>query len=295
MFCLFCNSQKIKLYFDYGRFIGEPYKLVQCADCELVQTEPKPSNEFLKNWYQNYDSLGERDSYYRSFQETDPYSTEDGREIVDKFNLLKSIINDNSGVNVLEVGSGAGLFLNLVKKNGWTPFGVEINSKAANASIERFGLEIWNGTIDNFVSDKKLDAIVLWDILEHVENPVALIKKIKEFLKPNGFVFVETPNSSSLLDKCVIFLSKLKINQPAATFYGLHHLTLWNKNNLKKLLEDNNLKAYKMIDHSTSGRRIFRSNSFKDALACSAISCVQFFGKIFGMQNKMIVVARNGT
>lgn len=52
--------------------------------------------------------------------------------------------------------------------------------------------------IEEFTTDEKFDVVLLSFILEHVEDPVSILKKVKTFIKPNGCLFVMVPNAESL-------------------------------------------------------------------------------------------------
>ena len=46
--------------------------------------------------------------------------------------------------------------------------------------------------------NKKFDVITLYDVLEHVENPMQLLSKIRDLLNKNGLIFIYSPNKNSL-------------------------------------------------------------------------------------------------
>ena len=95
MSCLLCHAET-KPHFSYGPALGLPYGLVRCRSCRLVQTEPMPTLEFLADWYQRYDVLGERDPYYQSVQSADPWSTPEGFEVAYQFAIVKRALDRKS-------------------------------------------------------------------------------------------------------------------------------------------------------------------------------------------------------
>ena len=135
------------------------------------------------------------------------------------------------------------------------------------------------------------DAITLWDLFEHVPSPRALLVRVQALLKPGGFLFIETPNVNSLLDRVLTALARLGIKGPAITFYGLHHLTLWNPKTIRTLFNEVGLNVREIRASSTPARRIFRGKSSSERIMRLGVDAIQFVGKLIGRQNKMIIIA----
>lgn len=306
MNCLLCAG-KTNLYFDYGKQTGVLQRLVRCVDCGLVQTDPMPAESFLREWYQRYDVLGEREPYYQALAGVDPWNTPEGFEIARQFAWVKRALtatrhpelvktNGKSGVrdlSVLDVGSGPGLFLDLVKRAGWQGIGIELNAEAAIRSHERFGIDARPGTIDSVeLPEHSFDVVTLWDIFEHVRNPLGMLHRAHELLKPGGYLFLETPNVRSLLDWAVILLARIGVKGPAATFYGLHHLTLWDPKTIRRVFAERGFTIKDIRFMHTPGSRVFRGQTPRDTVMRAGIWIVQVLGVLLKRQNKMVIVAR---
>ncbi|MBI4280778.1 class I SAM-dependent methyltransferase [Candidatus Uhrbacteria bacterium] len=296
--CLLCAAAT-RSYFPYGKFIHLPYGLFRCAACGLVQTEPMPSSEFLKDWYQRYDVLGEREPYYHGVMVDDPWSTMDGREAGERFEMAQRVVDGSLSmthgfpIRVLEIGSGHGLFLALVKQAGWHGVGVELNQRAADVSRERFDLEVRQGTIESVeLAPLSFEVITLWDIFEHVNDPRGLLSLAHDLLVPAGLLILETPNLSSLLDKTVMALARIGITGPARTFYGLHHLTLWNPKTIRCILRETGFELKEILFVSTPAVRVFRGGGLRDIIGRWAVDAAQGLGRLLKRQNKMMVVAQ---
>lgn len=293
MSCLLCQGQ-IKIYFNYGRYRQMPYGLVRCDACGLVQTNPMPSEEFLREWYQKYDVLGEREPYYQALQSKNPWSTAEGMDIATHFRRVKQICAERSGkLRVLEIGSGHGMFLDLVKRAGWEGVGIELSEPAVRASQANYGIDVKSGTIETVaLPDGSFDVVTLWDILEHVPDPVSMLKKSFRLLAPGGYIFIETPNVSSVLDWMVILLARFGVTGPARTFYGVHHLTLWNHKTIRRALSELGFTSTAITPESTPAFRVFRGKTLRDRLMRMGVDSIQYVGRILGRQNKMIVVVK---
>jgi len=98
-------------------------------------------------------------------------------------------------MKVLDVGAGGGEMLYLLGKRGCEAIGIEPNDGYANYAIEQYGVDIqvgFSGDVD--FNPNTFDAILLFHVLEHMEEPVQEIKRLKSLLKPEGTLIIEVPN-----------------------------------------------------------------------------------------------------
>jgi 2-polyprenyl-3-methyl-5-hydroxy-6-metoxy-1,4-benzoquinol methylase len=95
---------------------------------------------------------------------------------------------------MLEVGAYCGLFMKEVERRGWTADGVEPSVWAARYAREVTGVAVHEG----FLSDNRAqlqpryDAVVSWDVLEHVRDPLGFLKECAAFLEPGGILCFST-------------------------------------------------------------------------------------------------------
>lgn len=252
---------------------------------------PMPTVSELVDYYQKYDVLGEREPYYQDLWGKRALETPAGADIRERFAWAKRICK-NFG-KTLDVGSGPGLFLRLVKGDGGEAVGVELNARAAGDSAREIGTRVVSGTIDNVI-DHDFNTIALWDLLEHVRDPLALVNDCRTRLVAGGWLFVETPNEASLLDRAVLMLAKLGVKGPASTFYGLHHLVLFRPQTVRRLLENNGFKIVEISGAETDPSRVFRGNGFKDKMTRLGLGIIFFVARLAGKRNKMLIAARKG-
>ena len=103
-------------------------------------------------------------------------------------------------ISVLDIGGGTGWLLDQVKKVDprvvFTQV-VDCSSEAGDYARAR-GHCYHEGPLESFESDKSFDLILLLNIIEHVEYPVAIMKKVCNLLRPGGFLLLKTPNVDSL-------------------------------------------------------------------------------------------------
>jgi SAM-dependent methyltransferase len=102
------------------------------------------------------------------------------------------------GARVLEVGAGDGRFLARLAGAGHRVSGIEPSAAACEQARAR-GVEIENvGIGDARVAPRSQDAVVLWHVLEHLDEPEAALRRVREWLVPRGRVVVACPNLGSL-------------------------------------------------------------------------------------------------
>ncbi len=99
---------------------------------------------------------------------------------------------------ILDVGSSTGLFLNEMKLSGWKTNGIEPNEQATGYARERFGLDIFHGTLEQTAfDDQSFDVITYWDVLEHTYSPSSELHTSARLLKPGGLIAINIPNWDS--------------------------------------------------------------------------------------------------
>jgi 2-polyprenyl-3-methyl-5-hydroxy-6-metoxy-1,4-benzoquinol methylase len=109
--------------------------------------------------------------------------------------------NLDSEVRLLDVGAGYGYFRKAATDSGWTTYGVEISRHAAAVAQQEFGMDTFVGTLQDYAragAGHSYDVLTLFDVVEHVEDPVALLETVRSLLKPEGLCVLRTPNLLSI-------------------------------------------------------------------------------------------------
>ncbi len=143
--------------------------------------------------------------------------------------------------NLLDVGCANGEFLFLAKKHGFNSYGVEANTYTADIAMSN-GLNVFNGTLEekNF-EDNYFSVIYLGDIIEHVVDPVALLKECKRILKKEGIIVISTPNMDCFWVKVTqVICDWFKF--PWSVLLPPYHVYLFSESNFKKLMRKFNFK-----------------------------------------------------
>lgn len=102
---------------------------------------------------------------------------------------------------VLDVGCGNGTRMRRLHLAGWRVFGVDMDPGAVErARLANLG-EVVLGTLEDVEPATPFDAIVMFHVLEHLEEPLAALRRARELLRPGGTLAVATPNAGSCLHR----------------------------------------------------------------------------------------------
>lgn len=108
-----------------------------------------------------------------------------------------SLLDSQPNQRVLEIGCAAGRLGREFKKLGHYVAGIEISESAAQEAKKVLD-EVYIFDIENNwpaeISKERFDLIVLPEVLEHVFDPVYVLKKSSAILKPDGKIIITTPN-----------------------------------------------------------------------------------------------------
>ena len=97
------------------------------------------------------------------------------------------------GRRVLDVGCARGDFLDQMRRRGWIVAGVEPTDWLADEAAAR-GLPIWPTTLaDAGIPSEAFDVVTMWDVLEHLPDPLAGLARAGKALRPGGRILVNTP------------------------------------------------------------------------------------------------------
>jgi glycosyltransferase involved in cell wall biosynthesis len=158
--------------------------LYRCCECGTVQQPSLPrGNELI--------------ALYREMSDDGYLAEEEGRRQT-AGRLLDLLAAHVSSGQLLDVGSGHGLLVDEARRRGYVAQGLEVSRSAVEHARRQLGLHMRQGTLeDPALDDNRYDAIVMADVIEHLEDPVGALDRCTELLAPGGALMVVTPNPSS--------------------------------------------------------------------------------------------------
>lgn len=209
--------------------------IVRCKNCGFMYSTPRPSKEWWKNFLSYTDSwlLSEGKEIPHSFDSQKKYSKSYLRIIA----LLKRFA---PGKRIVDVGCGAGFFVELAIKNGFDAIGCDIRSYTVNDGKKR-GCPLFEGELwDLKLAPQSIDAIILWNVLEHMREPKKTLKEAYRILKVGGCILVEVPNN-----ELWYILQRTGIRKT-----GIYQLQAWN--HINHFTQDTLRKLFKICGFSKS-------------------------------------------
>jgi SAM-dependent methyltransferase len=168
----------------------------QCRRCGLVYANPRAPQEWIFARYSREYFWGE---YLPAIGA--PEGKVDERYIDRRYGPMLAFIRQQAleGRRLLEVGTGAGLFLKAAERSGWEVAGLELSPEGAAFARDRLGLNVRQERAEEMsFPDRSFDVAVMFDVIEHLLDPRAVVEATRRALRPGGTLIVGTPNLSAL-------------------------------------------------------------------------------------------------
>jgi SAM-dependent methyltransferase len=228
--CLICNSENIVSLRSYKSkselFLNKV--LMKCNTCNLAFASPLPSDNELTSYNSKY-FLNAHGGI-----STHPIviSFHSGINNIRANHILDSINHPNIKINkILEIGPGLGFIMEYFKKKYPDVEYSIIESDLEN--LEKLKKLASNYFVDiDVVPNNYFDLVIISHVLEHTNNPVNFLKKIKLKIRKGGYIFIEVPNEDY----------KFKNEDEP-------HLLFFNQNSMRILLEKSELNCIRISNH----------------------------------------------
>jgi len=129
-----------------------------------------------------------------------------------------------AGARLLDAGANYGHFLKVAQEL-YDAEGFDVSPTAVRYSVERFGVRSRRASIYEIEAPPSpYDAVTLWDVVEHLADPLAALARLRGLLKPGGHLFVSTPDAGSLVARL--------LGRWWHYLDPLQHLTVFSRSNL---------------------------------------------------------------
>lgn len=194
--CTICAADDFEVVFEGPDWISHLpglFRMVRCLHCGLYYLNPRPDQKEIHRYYP---------PDYLAFQKSIEEETAFLKRMDRRYGIYKrcrSVTNVLPGPGrILDIGCATGLFLSGMKERGWEVLGIELNEQAAAYARERMGLDIITGNfLETDLPNHYFDVISLWDVLEHLPDPLPVLKKISKIIRPGGLLVLNLPNPES--------------------------------------------------------------------------------------------------
>ena len=138
---------------------------------------------------------------------------------------------------LLEIGSGSGAFLDSVRPYCGNVTGVEPHEEYRKAMVAELKIKVVAGIDELLKSSVKFDVVTMFHVLEHIEDPVAFLKKVARVMSGDSALMIEVPNIDDVLVKVY------KIPQYLSFYYQKAHLYYFSKRTLSRIYKEAGFSA----------------------------------------------------
>lgn len=193
--CPICNGNQFKKKYICTDFTcsHEAFQIVECENCKLLLTSPRPEESQLGRYYQSDKYISHSDTSKGLTNKL--YKQVRTFTIDQKLRFIKSLSPEGK---LLDIGSGAGYFLEACQKSGFNCTGIEPDTTTRERSILQFNISCYPEAELDKLEENSFDIITLWHVLEHVPNLIHRIHRIHQLLKPDAYALIALPNHHSL-------------------------------------------------------------------------------------------------
>jgi SAM-dependent methyltransferase len=156
------------------------FAVAQCQTCRLAFTNPRPTPATIGNFYP---------AGYGPHQPA--------RDLKRSRRARRDLPLHGLG-RLLDFGCGGGTFLERMRRQGWQVTGLDASAAAVRRVRDELGLPVLAGSLPHpELVEASFDVITMWHALEHVHNPLAVLRAAHQLLAPGGKLIVAVPNLDS--------------------------------------------------------------------------------------------------
>jgi 2-polyprenyl-3-methyl-5-hydroxy-6-metoxy-1,4-benzoquinol methylase len=232
--CVICGKRQ-NLIFSYRNF-----HYYRCQNCQLVSTYPLVTALGTEQHYAEKYKKG-------NYQLLRKYAPQYSASVYTQFvKILEQKLKEKNETlankKVLDIGCFTGDFLKLLKQKKADVYGVELQKEAVQIANKKFPGKIYQADVTSFkFPQKKYDIVTLLGLIEHVPDPLPLIKRSYQLLNKNGILMIQTPNSASFLAKTM-----QKYWPP---YTPIEHVHLFSRDGLENTLKKNGFEDISFKPH----------------------------------------------
>ena len=186
--CALCGSaEAVRMISGVRDYVtGQLFELRHCLRCAFAQTEPRPISlaPYYPVRYRRYQRLTAAllQQFYR-------------------WRAWRWVSRLGRSGAALEIGCGDGWMLAALREQGWQVIGTERSVESA-IPTQGHRVPVFVGELDAVRPTARFDVIILFHVLEHIMDPVAVLQRCSVLLKPGGRVIVAVPNWGSWQAQC---------------------------------------------------------------------------------------------
>lgn len=193
--CPACGSPRLRplhVYANKRRVIARAPNLamIGCEECGVLFSHPLPSDAELEAYY-------ESDYWEERLPRAAAGREEKLRRHTEQLTLLRPHLEaadraEDYAPRVFDYGCGRGEWLDVLAGEGWETHGLEPGDAARSFAGERHSI------VGEVPTDESFDLVILNHVLEHLREPLDVLRSVVGAARPGGHVFISTPDLGRL-------------------------------------------------------------------------------------------------
>lgn len=189
--CPICGDAIEKIIIRNAEAFGVRYDIYFCDRCGVGKTWPVIPQKELPRLYSSGNYRAEAGRRFHGLIETLISLSRLQRE-----RRIRKYVDKGK---VLDIGCGRGLFLDVMRRHGWTVKGVEFDRESAANASSAYGIDVIPASgMGSELPEGHFEVVTMYHVLEHVYDPVGTIRECARVLRKGGLLVVSVPNVLSL-------------------------------------------------------------------------------------------------
>ena len=175
-------------------YVGYRFQIQRCKSCKFMQPTAIPARseyfdslynmQWSEEWMETDFSCTYKDAIFQGILQELAKRLPEGRR------------------RLLDVGCHVGRMPYLAHRAGWQAEGIELNPRTSDFAVRRTGLPIHRRNARTLANEGvRYDAVLMTDVLEHIPNPLTLLKELRTLLSPGGVLAIKVPCGANQLLK----------------------------------------------------------------------------------------------
>lgn len=186
--CNLCGSTDVEVIGTRDRD-GHPLRTTICTRCGLVWSNPRPGEDDVRRYYSREYRL-----HYKGYSTPSMrHVARSARGALNRYRTLAPYIGP--GARILDAGAGGGEVVYVLRALGFDASGLEPDEQYARHARDVLGVPVATGFVqDAEFASGSFDAVTMYHALEHVEDPSAILARLRGWLVNDGVLLIEVPN-----------------------------------------------------------------------------------------------------
>jgi SAM-dependent methyltransferase len=186
--CNLCGASDVEVIGSRDRD-RRPLRTTICRRCGLVWSNPRPGEADVRRYYSSEYRLDYKGRSTPSLR----HVARSARGALNRYRDLAPYLKQ--GDRILDAGSGAGEVVYVLRRLGFDASGLEPDEHYARHARETLDVPVVTGFVqDVSFPPGRFDVITMYHALEHVENPTAILQRLRSWLSDSGVLLIEVPN-----------------------------------------------------------------------------------------------------